>query len=183
MGFFVSNDIGNHRLHNYRLSSTLNPCQKYLETQTDWVQISIWSRSMGKSLFERIHLDFLPSIQWVSRIPFSNTLNSHIGEDSCHIWTDINSTHSFFQKDYNRGGDLLYRGKPIIEKSHGGRFLWNRNWDLGWILASLATFGDCFFHVFMGKKNLKNIVDGGNIFGIEWSLENIFFLLKKLKKN
>ena len=25
--------------------------------------------------------------------------------------------------------------KVIIEKSHGGRFLWNRNWDLGWIWA------------------------------------------------
>merc|ERR1712021_159875 len=50
---------------------------------------------MGKSLFERIHLDFLPSIQRVSSISLSNALNSHIGEDSCHIWTDINSAHSF----------------------------------------------------------------------------------------
>ena len=25
--------------------------------------------------------------------------------------------------------------KVIIEKSRGGRFLWNRNWDLGWIWA------------------------------------------------
>ena len=182
MGFFVSNDIGNHRLHNYRLSSTLNPRQKYLETQTDWVQISIWSRSMGKSLFERIHLDFLPSIQWVSRIPFSNTLNSHIGEDSCHIWTDINSTHSFFQKDYNRGGDLLYRGKPIIEKSHGGRFLWNRNWDLGWIWARLATFEARFFMWSWARKLFKNIVDSEKIFGIECSYYYFFFLKSWKKK-
>ena len=25
--------------------------------------------------------------------------------------------------------------KVIIEKSRGGRFFWNRNWDLGWIWA------------------------------------------------
>ena len=30
--------------------------------------------------------------------------------------------------------------KVIIEKSCGGRFLWNRNWDLGWILAKWPTF-------------------------------------------
>ena len=31
-------------------------------------------------------------------------------------------------------------GKVIIEKSRGGRFLWNRNWDLGWIWAEWPTF-------------------------------------------
>ena len=25
--------------------------------------------------------------------------------------------------------------KVIIEKSRGGKFFWNRNWDLGWIWA------------------------------------------------
>ena len=50
--------------------------------------------------------------------------------------------------------------KVIIEKSRGsrGRFLWNRNWDLGWIWAGSATF-EIYF--------LKKIVDGENIFGIE----------------
>ena len=41
--------------------------------------------------------------------------------------------------------------RVIIEKSRGGRFLWNRNWDLGWIWNSLATFEAGFFYVFMGK--------------------------------
>ena len=35
--------------------------------------------------------------------------------------------------------------------------------DLGWF----GNFLGWFFHVFMGKKNLKNILDGENIFGIE----------------
>ena len=30
--------------------------------------------------------------------------------------------------------------KVIIEKSRGGRFLWNRNWNLGWIWAKWPTF-------------------------------------------
>ena len=30
---------------------------------------------------------------------------------------------------------IYIAGKVIIEKSRGGRFLWNRNWDLGWIWA------------------------------------------------
>ena len=54
--------------------------------------------------------------------------------------------------------------KVIIEKSHGGRFLWNRNWDLGWIWAGwhywkkqqfgpiTSNFWGWFFQVFMGKK-------------------------------
>ena len=33
----------------------------------------------------------------------------------------------------------------------------------------MSNFWGRFFHVFMGKKKLKNIVDGENIFGIEWS--------------
>ena len=31
---------------------------------------------------------------------------------------------------------LMFTGKVIIEKSSGGRFLWNRNLDLGWIWAN-----------------------------------------------
>ena len=41
-----------------------------------------------------------------------------------------------------------FRAKVIIEKSRGGRFLWNRNWDLG----RFGNFWGLFFHVFMGKK-------------------------------
>ena len=37
------------------------------------------------------------------------------------------------------------RIKVIIEKSRFGIFLWNRNWDLGWIWARLATFEAVFF--------------------------------------
>ena len=37
--------------------------------------------------------------------------------------------------------------------------------DLGWF----GNFWGRFFHVFMGKILFKNIVDGENIFGIEWS--------------
>ena len=55
------------------------------------------------------------------------------------------------------------KSKVIREKSRSGRFLWNRNWDLGWIWASwhyrkkkigpiMSNFWGRFFHVFMGKK-------------------------------
>ena len=36
-------------------------------------------------------------------------------------------------------------------------------------LGRFGNFWGRFFHVFMGKKKFKNIVDGENIFGIEWS--------------
>ena len=60
-------------------------------------------------------------------------------------------------------------GKVIIEKARGGRFLWNRNWDLGWILAGSATFEAGFSLSSWAKKFFKNILDGENIFCIEWS--------------
>ena len=34
-------------------------------------------------------------------------------------------------------------------------------------LGRFGNFGGRVFHVFMGKKKFKNIVDGENIFGIE----------------
>ena len=37
------------------------------------------------------------------------------------------------------------------------------------IVCDCVVYPEPFFHVFMVKKNLKNIVDGENIFGIEWS--------------
>ena len=46
-----------------------------------------------------------------------------------------------------------YITKVIIEKSRGWRFLWNRNWDLGWIWAGLATFEAGFFMFSWAKKN------------------------------
>ena len=45
--------------------------------------------------------------------------------------------------------------KVIREKSRGGRFLWNKNWDLGWIWASSATFEAGFFIFPWAKKNFK----------------------------
>ena len=56
--------------------------------------------------------------------------------------------------------------KVIIEKSRGWRFLWNRNSDLGWIWAGLATFEAGFF-MFSWEKKYENIVDGENKSGIE----------------
>ena len=75
----------------------------------------------------------------------------------------------------------FYQSKPtkvIIEKFCSGRFLWNRNWDLGWIWAgwhyrkkhfgwSWATFDVGFFKFSWAKVKLKKI----------------FFFLTTLKKN
>ena len=56
--------------------------------------------------------------------------------------------------------------KVISEKSCGGRLLWNRNWDLGWIWPGwhywekkfgpiMSTFWGRFFQVFCGKKKFN----------------------------
>ena len=44
--------------------------------------------------------------------------------------------------------------KVIWEKSRGGKFLWNKNWDLGWIWAGSATFEAGFSMFSWAKKNL-----------------------------
>ena len=36
-------------------------------------------------------------------------------------------------------------------------------------LGRFGNFLGRFFHGFMGKKKIKNIIDSENIFGIEWS--------------
>ena len=52
---------------------------------------------------------------------------------------------NFWLREFSRGPF-----KVTIEKSRGGRFSLNRNWDLGWIWASLATFD--FWHRMKLKK-------------------------------
>ena len=46
---------------------------------------------------------------------------------------------------------------------------------MGWIWAGLATFEACFFMFSWAKNDLKTVVDGESIFGIEGSY---FFFLK-----
>ena len=48
--------------------------------------------------------------------------------------------------------------KVIIEKPRGGRFLWIRNWDLGWIWAGSATIEAGFFIFSWAKKHSFYIV-------------------------
>ena len=74
--------------------------------------------------------------------------------------------------------------KVIIEKLRGGRFLWNRNWDLGWIWAGLATFEASFFMFSRAKKELLKILHcrQWKHFWHRMKLKKIFFFLKKLKK-
>ena len=44
------------------------------------------------------------------------------------------------------GKKVLFNTRlAIIQFKVSGRFLWNRNWDLGWIWAGLATFEASFF--------------------------------------
>ena len=51
----------------------------------------------------------------------------------------------------NRKFGLVWT-KVIIEKSRGGRFFWNRNWDLGWIWAGSATCEAGFFMLSFQKN-------------------------------
>jgi hypothetical protein len=61
---------------------------------------------------------------------------------------------------------LLTLPKNIKEKSHSGRF-YGTGIEIWAGFGLVWQFLRPFFHVFMGKKNSKNIVDGENIFGIE----------------
>ena len=79
----------------------------------------------------------------------------------------------------------LYQIRPvykvIIEKSRDGRFLLNRNWDLGWIWAGwhywkkktfgpiMSNFWGRVFQVFVGKKPIKNIEASALKSCIKWS--------------
>ena len=49
-------------------------------------------------------------------------------------------------------------GKVIIEKSRGGRFLLNRNWDLGWTLWSILTWITLFNSLFDMKYSILTSV-------------------------
>ena len=77
---------------------------------------------------------------------------------------DQNSFSIRFLEDFD---DI--KSKVIWEKSRGGRFLWYKNWDLGWIWAGGITteentFGPIMsnfwgrFFKFKWSKKLKNIV-------------------------
>ena len=70
--------------------------------------------------------------------------------------------------------------KVILEKTCGGRFLWNRNWDLGWIWAGwhywrkniwadYEQFLGLVFLSFCGQKKIKNIVASALKSWIKWS--------------
>ena len=82
-------------------------------------------------------------------------------------WFRIQTTTYTLQMVF--GGNWSAGIKFIREKSCGGRFLWNKNWDLGWIWAGSATFEAGFLMFSWAKKKFKNIVDSENIFCIEWS--------------
>ena len=80
----------------------------------------------------------------------------------------------------NKG--LLVVGKVIIEKSRGGRFLWNRNWDLGWIWAGSATMKPVFFMFLWAKKYFQKHCRRWKHFWHNLKLKKYFFFLKKFKK-
>ena len=74
-----------------------------------------------------------------------------------HLWFPKPHTHiSYSQHLHNTAYHqilcFLSLIKVIREKSRGGRFLWNRNWDLGWIWAGSATFEAGFFMFSWAKK-------------------------------
>ena len=84
----------------------------------------------------------------------------------------------FFQQENN----WLFLPPVIIEKSCGGRFLWKRNWDFGWIWAGwhywfgpiMSNFLGWFFFKFSlaKKKEKKNIVGSTLKSYIKWIKKN-----------
>ena len=84
--------------------------------------------------------------------------------------------------------------KVIIEKYRGGRFLWNRNWDLSWIWAGWhywkkeiwANYEQLFrpvFSSFHGQKKIKNCsVRNKKLHKVKLK-ENIFYKKKYRQRN
>ena len=86
-------------------------------------------------------------------------LRLHTGKDPWKPKASLQSPQSFPAYCFSQPG-----AKVIIGKSRGGRFLWIRNWDLGWIWADwqywkkgsgtiLSNFWGCFF-MFSGAKKI-----------------------------
>ena len=91
------------------------------------------------------------------------------------IFSGFYKVCSYYCNSYTMGSNCLlsrsccFVTKVFIEMSLGGIFLWNRNWDLGWIWANwqywkkvcgpiMSNFWGCFFSYFQGQKNdLKKI--------------------------
>ena len=74
----------------------------------------------------------------------------------------------FFQQENN----WLFLPPVIIEKSCGGRFLWKRNWDFGWIWAGwqyrkkgswqiMSNFSGWIFQLFVVKKKCWEVFFSG----------------------
>ena len=64
----------------------------------------------------------------------------------------------------------IVSAKVIIGKSRGGRFLWNRNWDLGWIWAGWATFEAGFFKFSWAKTNFKKQIKNIVASALKWCI-------------
>ena len=75
-----------------------------------------------------------------------------------------------------KSNERITLSKVIIEKLRGGRFLWNRNWDLGWIWAGSATFEAGFFMFSWAKIFFKKHCSRCIHF---WPRMKLFFFLKK----
>ena len=91
--------------------------------------------------------------RWVEPVRSKLEKTYLVYESALFFWSD----HSFFPRT---------KSKVIIEKSNGGRFLWNRNWDLGCIWADWqcwkkGTWADheqllrVFFSCFQEQKTLE----------------------------
>ena len=76
--------------------------------------------------------------------------------------------HILVMKSFWIGNNQISQptAKVIIEKSRGGRF-YGTGIEIWAGFGLVWQFLRPFFHVFMGKFFLKDIVDGENIFGIE----------------
>ena len=129
-----------------------------------------WLAVLG--YYDSIHFRF-PKLDSLSK-----PKNDHQNTFNCfHLISCLPSTfHMLWKKSnlmpsiyINIRLDRVIGLKVIREKSRGGRFIWNKNWDLGWIWASSATFEASFFMFSLAKIFFKNVVDSENIFGIEWS--------------
>ena len=69
--------------------------------------------------------------------------------------------------------------KFIIEKSRRWSFLWNRNWDLGWIWAGSVTFDAVFFMISWAKKIFSNHCRWWKHFWHRMKLKKIIFFFLK----
>ena len=117
------------------LASTTEPDFDYLEDKKFWNFLANISQKLPQCSISGLESQFLASRH--------NSLTRLQRAFLVHYKRPLSSVHDFLIVVHTVLFLIFFIGlidrvwnKVIIDKSRGGRFLWSRNWDLGWIWAN-----------------------------------------------